>query len=105
LHERPMVIVYRLSPVTYRLVKTFAHVESAGMVNLIAGEKIVPELLQDAMTPEAVADAVVRFLSDPEHAERTRAALAGVRSRLGASGASRRAAQAILSVGHGQRGR
>jgi len=105
LHERPMVIVYRLSPVTYRLVKTFAHVESAGMVNLIAGEKIVPELLQDALTPEAVADAVVRFLSDPEHAERTRAALAGVRSRLGSSGASRRAAQAILSVGQGQRGR
>ena len=100
-----MVIVYRLSPVTYRLVKTLAHVESAGMVNLIAGEKIVPELLQDALTPEAVADAVVRFLSDPEHAARTRAALAGVRSRLGSSGASRRAGQAILSVGQGHRGR
>ena len=103
LHQRPMVIVYRLSPVTYRLVKTFAHVDSAGMVNLIAGKKIVPELLQDALTPRAVANEVVSFLSDPAHAEKTRAALARVRSRLGASGASRRAAEAILSVAHGRR--
>ena len=105
LHERPMVIVYRLSPVTYRLVKTFAHVESAGMVNLIAGEKIVPELLQEALTPQAVADAVVRFLTDSQHAETTRTALAGVRSRLGPPGASRRAAEAILCVGRGPRSR
>ena len=105
LHGRPMVIVYRLSPLTYWLVKTFAHVDSAGMVNLIAGERIVPELLQEELTSQAVADAVVRFLSDPEHAERTRAALAGVRSQLGSSGASRRAAEAVLSVGHGSRSR
>ena len=98
LHERPMVIVYRLSPLTYRLVKTFAHVDSAGMVNLIAGERIVPELLQDDLTPDAVTQAVVRFLRDPTHAASTREKLARVKARLGASGASRRAAEAVLSV-------
>ena len=98
LHGRPMVIVYRLSPLTYRLVRRFAHVDTVGMVNLIAGETVAPELLQDDLTPDAVADAVVTFLRDPERAEQARAALGKVRERLGSSGASRRAAQAIFSV-------
>jgi len=98
LHGRPMVIVYKLSPLTYRLVKRFAHVDAVGMVNLIAGETVVPELLQDDLTPDAVADSVLAFLRDPERAEQTRTALRKVRERLGSSGASRRAAQAICAV-------
>ena len=98
LHGRPMVIVYRLSPLTYRMVRRFVHVETVGMVNLIAGETVVPELLQDDLTPDGVADAVIGFLRDPERAEHTRAALGRVRERLGSSGASRRAARAIRTV-------
>ena len=98
LHGRPMVIVYRLSPLTYRMVKRFAHVDTVGMVNLIAGETVAPELIQDDLTPDAVADAVVTFLRDPERAEQARAALGKVRERLGSPGASRRAAQAIVAV-------
>ena len=98
IHRRPMVIVYRLSALTYRIVKTFSHVRHAGMANLIAGEPVVPELIQDAFTPAAVADEVVAFLTDAERAERTRAALGRVRARLGSAGASRRTAQRILSV-------
>ena len=98
IHGRPMVIVYRLSPLTYRLVKRFAHVDAVGMVNLIAGESVAPELLQDDLTPEAVAGAVVAFLREPERAEQARAGLAKVRERLGSPGASRRAAQAICAV-------
>ena len=98
LHGRPMVIVYRLSPLTYRLVKWFAHVDTVGMVNLIAGETVVPELLQDDLNPESVADAVLAILRDPERAEQTRVALNKVRERLGSPGASRRAAHAILTV-------
>ena len=66
------------------------------MVNLIAGEKIVPELIQDAFTPEAVADEAVSMLTDRARAARIREGLARVRERLGAPGASRRAAEAIL---------
>ena len=98
IHQRPMVIVYRLSALTYRIVKTFSHVRHAGMANLIAGERVVPELIQDAFTPAAVADEVVAFLTDARRAERTRTALGRVRQRLGSPGASRRAAARILTM-------
>lgn len=98
IHQRPMVIVYRLSALTYRIVKAFSHVRHAGMANLIAGERVVPELIQDAFTPAAVADEVVAFLTDAGLAERTRTALGRVRRRLGSPGASRRAARRILAM-------
>ena len=104
IHGRPMVIVYRLSPLTYRLVRRFAHVDMAGMVNLIAGEPVVPELIQDDLTPDAVADAVVGLLCDPERARGAREALGRVRARLGTAGASRRAAEAIYAVARTGRG-
>jgi len=96
LHDTPMVIVYRLSPLTYRLGRRLVTIGMIGMVNLIAGEKIVPELVQDAFTPEAVAREAIELLTDPGRATRVKAGLARVRERLGGSGASRRAAQAIL---------
>ncbi len=98
IHRRPMVIVYRLSALTYRIVRTFSHVRHAGMANLIAGERVVPELIQDDFTPAAVADEVVSFLTDTARAERTRAALGRVRERLGSPGASRRTAERILAL-------
>ncbi|MCE2543280.1 MAG: lipid-A-disaccharide synthase [Acidobacteria bacterium] len=104
LHGLPLVIVYRLSPLTYRLVRTFAHVDTVGMVNLIAGRRIVPELVQDALTAEAVRDEVVRFLTDTVVADRARQALAAVREQLGHAGASGRAAAAVLEVARAQRG-
>ena len=98
LHDTPMVIVYRLSPVTYLLGRRLVRVDTFGMVNLIAGEKIVPELIQRAFTPEAVAEQVVSMLTDRARAGRIREGLARVRDRLGAPGASRRAAEAILKI-------
>lgn len=98
LHTRPMVIVYRLSPLTYRLVKTFAHVDSVGMVNLIAGKTVVPELIQENLTAAAVADATLKFVLDPQLRRQTRERLIDVCGKLGGSGASRRAAEAVLSV-------
>ena len=98
LHDTPMVIVYRLSPVTYLLGRRLVSLDTFGMVNLIAGEKIVPELIQRAFTPEAVAEQVVSMLTDRARAGRIREGLARVRDRLGAPGASRRAAEAILKI-------
>jgi lipid-A-disaccharide synthase len=98
LHDTPMVIVYRLSPLTYRLGRPLVTLDTFGMVNLIAGEKIVPELIQDAFTPEAVAAEAVSLLTDPARAARVRDGLSRVRARLGAPGASRRAAEAILRM-------
>jgi lipid-A-disaccharide synthase len=98
LHGRPMVVVYRLSPLTYRLGRRFVHVDTFAMVNLIAGRRIVPELIQDECTPERVAAEVLSFLTDARQAEQTRAALDDVRSKLGRPGASGRAAEAVLAV-------
>lgn len=98
LHDTPMVVVYRLSPLTYRLGRPLVKVDTFAMVNLIAGERIVPELIQDAFTPEAVAAEAVSLLSDSARAAKVRSGLALVRERLGGPGASRRAAAAILRV-------
>ena len=98
LHDTPMVIVYRVSALTYLLARRLVTVDTFGMVNIIAGEKIVPELIQDALTPEAVAAEAVSILADPARHARIREGLARVRQRLGGPGASRRAAEAILAV-------
>jgi lipid-A-disaccharide synthase len=98
IHARPMVIVYRVSPLTYRIGKRFVRVDTFGMANLVAGRRIVPELIQDAFTPAAVAEETVRYFEDPAYAARTREALADVRVRLGKGGASRRAAGQVLAV-------
>lgn len=98
LHEKPMVIVYRVSPMSYRLGRRFVRVSTFGMVNLIAGETIVPELIQDGCTPDAVAEQAVAFLLDRARADAARAALREVKRRLGGPGASARAAEAVLDV-------
>ncbi len=102
LHGCPMVIVYRLSPLTYRLGKPFVHVDTYGMVNLVAGRRIVTELIQQAFTPAAVADETVSLLTDTTRAEAVRAGLAEVRAKLGGPGASRRAAEAVWRVAEGR---
>ena len=98
LHDKPMVIVYRLSPMTYRLGRRLVSVDAIGMVNLIAGARIVPELVQDLFTPDAVAREAISMLTDRDRAARIRERLAEVRARLGGPGASRRAAQAIIRL-------
>ena len=98
LHEKPMVILYKLSPLTYRLGRPFVKVDTFGMANLIAGRRIVPELIQDDCTPERVAAEALALLSDRGRADQMRADLREVRAKLGAPGASARAAAAVLKV-------
>src|SRR4029079_10216487 len=64
LHDTPMIIVYRMAPLSYQLAKRVVTLDTIGMVNLIAGEKVAPELVQDALTPEAVAREAVSILTD-----------------------------------------
>ena len=103
LHGRPMVVVYRLSPLTYRLGRRFLLVENVAMVNLIAGRRIVPELIQEDCTAENIAAETLALLTDRGRAEDTRRALEQVRARLGGPGASGRAAEAVLAVARAKR--
>ena len=98
LHERPMVVVYRLSPLTYLLGKPLVRVNTYAMANLVAGERIVPELIQDAFTPHRVATEVAHLLTDGALHASTTQALRRVRERLGQPGASGRAAEAVIAV-------
>jgi len=98
LHDTPMVVVYRLSRLTYRIVRRLVNVDAVAMVNLIAGRRLVPELIQEAFTPDAVAKEAVSMLTDSGRASQIREGLADVRRKLGGPGASRRAAEAILRI-------
>lgn len=102
LHNRPMVVVYRVSSLEYRIGRPLVKVDMFAMVNLIAGERIVPELIQDAFTPEAVAHETISMLTDAQRSARIRQGLAQVRTKLGGPGASDRAARAILRTIEGQ---
>ena len=100
LHGKPMVVIYKLSPMTYRLGIRMARVDKYAMVNLIAGDRIVVELIQDACTADAIADEAVRLLSDQEYRRRMISDLEEVKRQLGGPGASDRAADAVLDVVH-----
>ncbi len=102
LHERPMVVIYKLSPLTYALGKPLVTIDTYAMANLVAGERVVPELIQDACTPAAVADETVALLMDHDRWQRTRARLAETRAKLGPSGSVARVATAVLAVADGR---
>ncbi|MDH7500487.1 MAG: lipid-A-disaccharide synthase [candidate division NC10 bacterium] len=92
----PMVIVYRLSWLSGVLARILIRVEHVGLINLVLGKEVAPELLLEKATPERIAQVVGEFLNDPQRRETIRQELLSVRSRLGEEGASRRAALYIL---------
>ena len=98
IHECPMVIVYRVAPLSYALGRRFVHLDTFGMVNLVAGERVSPELIQDGFTADAVADHAIQLLTDREARARGVVALRDVKTRLGGGGASQRAAENVLDV-------
>lgn len=91
----PMVIVYRVSPLSYAIGKLFVDVEHIGLVNIVAGERAVPELVQRDATPENMADALTKLLNDPEYYGRVQARLADIRTKLGESGTNARVASLV----------
>ncbi len=98
LHTTPMMIVYRVSSLSYHLGKALIRVPHIGLVNLIAGRQIVPELIQDAVTPEAIADRALAILTQPSACARMRSELTAVQKRLGTAGASARVARIALDL-------
>ena len=94
----PMVIVYRVSYVSYRIGKMILGNISIGLPNIVAGRKVVPELIQDAMSPEGVAAEVVSILKDGAKREAMLRGFDEIRESLGRGDASARAASAILDA-------
>jgi lipid-A-disaccharide synthase len=98
MHAKPMVVLYKLSPMTYRLGKPLAKVDMYAMVNLIAGRRIVREFIQDECTAAAVADEAVALLTDAGKRDEMVRHLAAVTMALGGPGASDRAADAVIDL-------
>lgn len=94
--QTPMVIVYKLAPLSYAIGRHLVKVKNIGLVNIVAGKTLVPELIQHDTHPEKIAATVFPFLADKELNQRTKQALAQVRTRLGDTGASVRAARAVV---------
>ncbi len=93
----PAVVTYRVSARTYRIGRLLVrNVKYFSLVNLIGGKKIIPELLQDEVTPERIARELARMLTDLPARKNILAGLAEVRRRLGGPGASERAARIAL---------
>ncbi len=93
----PFVVVYKTSPVTYAIGRALVDVEHIGLVNIVAGRTIVPELVQSACTPARMVRELEPILFDPAVRLRVSNALSEIRAKLGGPGASRKVAESVLT--------
>ena len=98
LRGTPMVVVYRMHPVSGWIARRMVRVRDIALVNLVAGRRIVPELVQEACTPRAIAAEAGALLDDDAANSAMRASLGEVRARLGPPGAYERAARVLLGA-------
>jgi lipid-A-disaccharide synthase len=94
----PMVVIYRVRPLSAFILRRMIRTPFFSMVNLIAGRRVVTELIQDDFTPEAVESEVRRLLDSPGTTSEMRASLAEVRAKLGPGGAIERAADIFAQM-------
>jgi lipid-A-disaccharide synthase len=94
----PMVIVYRMSGVSYRIAKMLVDVEFIGLPNIVAGREICPELIQGQATPERISGEVARILNEKTVSEGMKAAFMEISERLSGGPASENAADAIFKI-------
>ncbi|NOT12711.1 MAG: lipid-A-disaccharide synthase [Methylococcaceae bacterium] len=98
----PMVIAYKLSPITYWLGRLLVKTPFIGLPNIIAGKRIVKELIQHEAAPEQLAVEVLRLLSDKAYVQQMRTDLQQVKERLGPGGGSKQMANLVLEMLAGQ---
>lgn len=96
--EKPMVILYRLSTLTYLVARLIVKVKDIGLVNILAGKRIVPELIQKDVTPDKIAEEVRKMLYDRVYYNSITKELHEVRLKLGPPGASERVAKVIAGM-------
>ncbi len=94
----PTVVTYRLSPLSLWLARRLVRLDYFSLVNLIAAEEVIPELLQQEVTPESIASHLHGLLSDTEQRNLMKKGLQKVREKLGAPGASKNAARLALKI-------
>ena len=91
----PMVIIYKVHPLTYLIARFFTHITHFGLINIVAGEEVVPELLNEQVTAERIAAEALKVLKDPNQSRRVKERLQKVRESLGAPGVVTRIARSM----------
>lgn len=94
----PMVIIYKVSPLTYQVGKRLIRVDHIGICNIVADKRVVRELIQHEAEPGPIADEIARILTDASYADEIRQGLALVRERLGEGGCSARVAAIVREM-------
>ncbi len=92
---RPMVIVYKLKPLTYWVAKQLVKIKNFGLVNIVAGETAVPELLQHEVTPENISSHILRFYQETAYKKEIQEKLSKIRDSLGEPGFAVKTARSI----------
>ena len=98
IHGTPMVIIYKVSPISFWLGRALVRVPNIGLVNLVAGEQLVPELVQDEACAENIASALEYLLNDAGRLNHLKQQLFALRNVLGEGGASERVADLALEM-------
>lgn len=104
LFRAPMVVLYRVAPLTYWMAKRIVDIDHIAMVNILAGRRIVPEFIQHEARPETILPIALELIEDSPRRKQMIEDLTEVCNRLGGPGASQRAAQEILAVIEGKSG-
>ena len=94
----PMIITYRISPLSFRVAKWVVNVQHVGLVNLVAGEEVAPELLQEEVNPENMAARAIEIIGDKNKISYIKEKLADVKKSLGSPGASARTARLAIDM-------
>jgi lipid-A-disaccharide synthase len=94
----PLVIYYKVAPLTYAIGKRLIKVDHIGLANIVAEQRIVPELIQDEASAESLAGEVLKILNDQHYAETMRNQLKTVNDKLGQPGCSERVARMLLNL-------
>jgi len=98
IHGTPMVIIYKVSPISFWVGRTLVRVPNIGLVNLVAGEQLVPEFVQNGASPGNIASAVEDMLKDSDKLNHLKRQLFGLRDVLGGTGASDRVADIAFDM-------
>lgn len=94
--QKPFSIIYKMNPLNYLLYRPQVKMPYIGMVNIVAGKKIIPEFIQFEASPKKIATQVLKILESPSQIERIKNDLTQVKASLGESGASLRAAKIVV---------
>ena len=96
-YQTPMIVVYKTSWLSYCIARLLVRIKTIGLVNIVAGKKIVPEFIQAQVTPDRLAEAGGDLLRDEQRRKEMSALLGCIREKLGTTGASARVAETVIA--------